>query len=581
MFDGARPAADLPPIAQPGRPKVSVMVITYNHERYIAQALDSVLMQETSFDFEINVIEDCSTDGTANIIREYAAKYPDIVKPYLNSKNIGYKISQRNFTRGFRTLNGEYIAILEGDDFWSSPLKLQKQVDFLDNNSDFVICAHNTIKMYDNGSKEPHRFLYYGEQAHGTIEDVISLRMFFHTTGVLYRNVFNGVPPRHYISPWSCDIFVMISHAEFGKIHHMDEDLAVYRAHTGGRFSTMSTLQGWFFNIGGLQRYNAWLNYRFAKPFSKSIIKYCDIVLTETGHNGIPRLKWGQRLKYQFIRLRYQVALWVLDFPVRLHRSALLTRREMGQMQVRATLRRESTGGNLTQTGDIRSIPNVLSSMFRRVALAVVRRFAPMELSPVRLPSIVSFGPEFAPQGKPFNIQSDGSSALWMRVSEPLPPQTIIVFGGVSVRTSVSECLVTALIPTGLTQKAGLIPVWLESEAGGCIQVSDPVYFELMNEHSGVPTVESYGPVETPHGKPFNVQPDGHSWMWIKVASAPPAATIVVFGGIDLSTAIDGRVIAAMVPPELVEHPRVVPVQLALDGATGRLLSPSFILNVV
>lgn len=269
------------PIVSAMRPKVSVMIITYNHERYIAQALESVLMQKTDFNFEINVIEDCSTDRTASIVLDYVEKYPDLVKPYLNKKNIGYKVTQKNFIRGFRTLKGEYIAILEGDDYWTSPEKLQKQVDYLDANPDYAICAHNTIKMYDDGSKEPHRFLYFGNQGDGTVEDVIALRMFFHTTGVLYRNVFNGIPPRQYISKWSCDIFIMISHAAHGKIHHMDEDMAVYRAHSGGRFSTMSTLDGWKFNIGSLQRYNAWLGFRFMRPFAKAIFRYCDVILTE------------------------------------------------------------------------------------------------------------------------------------------------------------------------------------------------------------------------------------------------------------------------------------------------------------
>src|SRR5882757_1263123 len=78
------------------QPKVSVMLITYNHEKYIAQALESVLMQETDFDFEINVIEDCSTDRTQEIVMRYVRQYPDIVKPFFNKKNIGFKITQRN-----------------------------------------------------------------------------------------------------------------------------------------------------------------------------------------------------------------------------------------------------------------------------------------------------------------------------------------------------------------------------------------------------------------------------------------------------------------------------------------------------
>jgi len=297
------------------RPKVSVMIITYNHEKYIAQALESVLMQETNFEFEINVIEDCSTDRTASIILDYAAKYPNIVKPYLNKKNIGSKVTQKNFIRGFRTLKGEYIAILEGDDYWTSPGKLQKQVDFLDSHPDFAICAHNTVKVYEDGSSLPHRFLYYGHLSDAGTEDVIMLHRFFHMAGVLYRNVFNGNPPRQYGSKWSCDIFIMISHAVFGKIHHMDEEMAVYRAHSGGQFSTRKALDMWIFQIDALQRYNAWLGFRYAKIFAKSIVKFCDHVLREAGKDGVESLNAAQWLKITLIRSGYTAVYDFLNFP--------------------------------------------------------------------------------------------------------------------------------------------------------------------------------------------------------------------------------------------------------------------------
>ncbi|HKN87420.1 MAG TPA: glycosyltransferase, partial [Nitrospiraceae bacterium] len=220
------------------RPKVSVLLITYNHAKYIAEAIESVLMQKTTFPVVIHVIDDCSTDGTTEIVKEYAARYPDRVVACLNKKNIGRKVTQKNFTKGFSTLDGDYWALLEGDDYWTSPYKLQRQVDFLEANPDFAICAHNTVKVYEDGSREPHRFLYYGKKDDCDIYEAIMLRMFFHGAGVLYRNVFRGVPPRGYDNKWSCDIYIFISHAAHGKIHHIDEDMAVYRAHGSGLFST-------------------------------------------------------------------------------------------------------------------------------------------------------------------------------------------------------------------------------------------------------------------------------------------------------------------------------------------------------
>jgi glycosyltransferase involved in cell wall biosynthesis len=297
------------------KPKVSIMLITYNHEKYIAQTLESILTQETEYDYEINVIEDCSTDGTQDIVMQYAKQYPDKVKPYFNEKNIGFKITQKNSYRGFKTLTGDYIAIIEGDDYWSSPHKLQKQVSFLEDNPGYVACAHNVIKVYEDGSREPHRFLYWeGTPEDHTIEDVIFMRAYFHITTLMFRNVFKGVPPCQFENRWSCEIFVTIAHAQFGKIRYFDEDMSVYRTHAGGRFSNMKILDSWFFNIGGLRRYNAWLGYRHLKAFSGSIVRYCNVVLRDAGTEWETEpLTMGQTLKYAGIQICYQFIYGLLD----------------------------------------------------------------------------------------------------------------------------------------------------------------------------------------------------------------------------------------------------------------------------
>jgi glycosyltransferase involved in cell wall biosynthesis len=297
------------------KPTVSIMLITYNHEKYIAQALDSVLMQETQYDYEINVIEDCSTDRTRDIVMKYAERYPDKVKPYFNKKNIGFEVTQKNFFQGFKTLTGDYIAILEGDDYWTSPNKLEKQISFLEEHREYVACAHNVIKLYEDGSKEPHRFLYWpGKPADHTIEDIIYMRSYFHCTTLMFRNVFRGNPPPQFENRWSCEIFVAIAHAQFGKIRYFDEDMSIYRAHPGGRFSNMTILDGWFFNIGGLRRYNQWLAYRHLKAFSGSIIQYCNVVLRQAGKEyDTPSLTARQVIKYASIRTCYQIIFSIMN----------------------------------------------------------------------------------------------------------------------------------------------------------------------------------------------------------------------------------------------------------------------------
>ena len=128
-------------------PKVSILLITYNHGAYIAEAIESILNQLTSYTYVIHVIEDCSTDNTQEVVMKYVREFPNIVIPHFNEQNIGRLVTQKNFFRGLKKMNGEYFAILEGDDYWSSKFKLQRQVDFLESNPEYVACSHNTIKI--------------------------------------------------------------------------------------------------------------------------------------------------------------------------------------------------------------------------------------------------------------------------------------------------------------------------------------------------------------------------------------------------------------------------------------------------
>ncbi|UCG42192.1 MAG: glycosyltransferase family 2 protein [candidate division WOR-3 bacterium] len=123
------------------QPFVSVAMITYNHERYVAQAIESVLMQETAFDYEVIIGEDCSTDGTRGIVADYSRKYPGRIRPLLHERNMGLH-GMNNFIATLKACRGKYVAMLEGDDYWTDSMKLQKQVDFLERNSDFAVCGH-------------------------------------------------------------------------------------------------------------------------------------------------------------------------------------------------------------------------------------------------------------------------------------------------------------------------------------------------------------------------------------------------------------------------------------------------------
>ena len=122
---------------------VSIWCITYNHEPYIRQCLEGFVMQKTNFRFEAIVHDDASTDGTAAIVREYAEKYPDIIKPIFEIEN-QYSKGDGSLDRIMEEVcTGKYVAFCEGDDYWIDPLKLQKQVDYLESHPEYSMCFHN------------------------------------------------------------------------------------------------------------------------------------------------------------------------------------------------------------------------------------------------------------------------------------------------------------------------------------------------------------------------------------------------------------------------------------------------------
>lgn len=133
--------------------KVSICCLAYNHEKYIRQALDSMLNQETNFNYEIIVIEDCSTDGTRDIVREYMEKYPDKVRALFQKENQYSKEVAIVNTFFYPLARGEYITYCEGDDYWVNTHKLQKQVDFLDTHPEYVACTHGCWEVDQNGKK--------------------------------------------------------------------------------------------------------------------------------------------------------------------------------------------------------------------------------------------------------------------------------------------------------------------------------------------------------------------------------------------------------------------------------------------
>ena len=173
------------------RLQVSIRCITYNHAPYIANALDSFLMQETNFPFEIVVHDDASTDGTADIIREYEKKYPKIIKPIYETEN-QYSKKDGSLKKILdEVCVGKYTAMCEGDDYWCDSKKIQKQYDFLETNPDYSACAHNTkIINLDNNSE---RTMFPIEDKIITLSDSSG---FCHVSSLMFRTDFYSKWPK-------------------------------------------------------------------------------------------------------------------------------------------------------------------------------------------------------------------------------------------------------------------------------------------------------------------------------------------------------------------------------------------------
>lgn len=227
--------------------KVSVCVTTYNHEPFIAQALDSVLMQETDFDYEIVLGEDESQDGTREICTEYAERYPDRIRLFLRSRKDVIYIDGRptgrfNFVENLKAARGEYIALLDGDDYWIDPHKLQKQVDFLEEHPECSMCFHRHCGQHENGSNRPRVSRIPHRKNSFSMEDLL-VGNFIGSASVMYRWGVVQELPGWYYTVVPADWPLHILHAQQGGIGFIDEVMSVYRIHGRGIWSGQSSIQ--------------------------------------------------------------------------------------------------------------------------------------------------------------------------------------------------------------------------------------------------------------------------------------------------------------------------------------------------
>lgn len=211
-------------------PMVSVTMITYNHQLYIAQAIEGVMEQKTNFKFVLVIGEDFGTDKTREIILEYQQKYPQKIILKLPKSNLGMmenSISNKMFC------NGKYIAECEGDDYWTDPFKLQKQVDFLESNSEYSGCFHNTMIIDETAIDKKLKPWKVYEKSIFSLKDVISKYSLFHTSSFVFRKELLTIPNWH-LKVVSGDLALFSNIASQGPLYRIDEYMSVYRKNEGG-----------------------------------------------------------------------------------------------------------------------------------------------------------------------------------------------------------------------------------------------------------------------------------------------------------------------------------------------------------
>lgn len=220
-------------------PALSVSCITYNHGPFIRQAIEGFLCQKTSFQIEIHIHDDASTDGTAELVKEYAEKYPQLIRTICQVENQKSKGIHIQNTHIWPYCKGRYIALCEGDDCWTDPLKLQKQVMFLEENPDYSICFHS-LEIENKGILVDD-YVTHDIPEITEIKD-LTVRNYIPTPAVVYRNRKMQLPD-WFFKCYAGDYVLYMLNAQFGKIKKLPDKMAIYRIHESNGWANLPYIE--------------------------------------------------------------------------------------------------------------------------------------------------------------------------------------------------------------------------------------------------------------------------------------------------------------------------------------------------
>lgn len=281
---------------------VSVVMTTYKHEHLIRQAVEGVLMQQCDFDVELILADDCSPDNTQTVIKNLIDNHPKGSR-IKYTRHLQNKGMIKNFIWAYGQCSGKYVALCEGDDYWTDPLKLQKQIDFLDDNPEFSFCFHDAVILVENTGKESLRIGDYKIDETPDLNSVI-IQNNVATASLLFRRDALKEFPDWYYQTDKDDYSIVVLLAESGLGKYMHEAMSVYRVHDGGVWSGIN--DPLYFIDQDLKFYDL-LNDYFKDPnIRNSILSKKNKVQRDY---GLHQIREGKIINGMFRYLRYY------DFP--------------------------------------------------------------------------------------------------------------------------------------------------------------------------------------------------------------------------------------------------------------------------
>lgn len=299
-------------------PLVSISCITYNHENYITDALEGFLLQKTDFNYEILIHEDASTDNTAKIIKNYAKKYPEIIKPIFQKENLyskGIDVDDLNTERA----KGKYIALCEGDDYWTDPYKLQKQVNYMEAHTQCTLCVHAAYMVDVSGKKIRPVRPCVGSRTFRIQEIIEGGGRLFATNTFMYPRALDLNKPEFYKNAPVTDYPLAIYLALHGEAFYIDEYMAAYRKGVSGSWTTteQSSLDKIIKHVKNtenmLDQLNQFTDFKFDDAINKK--KYINQFKIMVAQERYPELKQGKyKTIYQELNKKEKTKLFIKQF---------------------------------------------------------------------------------------------------------------------------------------------------------------------------------------------------------------------------------------------------------------------------